>query len=171
MDKTATIIMGIDPGTRKVGYAFVKKTAQFLTALDFGTVRPPAASPLIDRLFIILEALDQLVVKFQPNALAIETQFVKKNVEVALKLGMARGMAMASIYKKKKISIFEYAPKKVKLAVVGSGNASKSQVQKMMQKLLNLSSLPKEDAADALAIAVCHAHQNLNLEKKLCMTI
>jgi len=159
------IIMGIDPGTRKVGYAFLKKENALVTPLDFGLIRPPASLPLIERLFIILESLEKLVLKFQPEELAIETQFVKKNVAIALKLGMARGMAIAATCKNIKIPVFEYAPRKVKLAVVGYGGASKIQVQKMMQVLLKLSALPQEDAADALAIALCHAYQNLNLEK------
>ncbi len=161
------IIMGIDPGTRKVGYAFIKKNKSQIELLDFGIIRPPATLPLLDRLFIILDALKKLSLQFQPGVLAIESQFVKKNVEIALKLGMARGISIAAVVNLQKIPVFEYAPKKVKLAIVGSGDASKMQVQKMIQKLLLLSELPKEDAADALAIAICHAFQNLTLGKQL----
>jgi len=124
------------------------------------------------RSYDVLESLEKLVLKFQPEELAIETQFVKKNVQVALKLGMARGVSLlaASI---NNLEIFEYAPKKAKLAVVGNGSASKFQVQKMVQVLLNLKSIPEpEDAADAMAIAICHAH-NIRLNQGIikCMNI
>lgn len=163
--KGPAIIMGIDPGTRKTGYAFLKQEKGLLTPLDFGTIKPPASKPLMQRLFIIHRAVEKLISTFQPTVLAIETQFVKQNVAIALKLGMARGMAIAATCKTD-LPIFEYAPRKIKLAVVGSGSASKTQVQQMMQKLLHLPSIPEEDAADALAVAMCHACQNLNLEKR-----
>jgi crossover junction endodeoxyribonuclease RuvC len=96
--------------------------------------------------------------KYQPDAVAIETQFVYKNVQSAMKLGMARAMGLLAAARRQ-IPIFEYAPTKAKLAVVGNGGASKMQVQKMIQLLLRLPTLPEpEDAADALALAICHAH-------------
>jgi crossover junction endodeoxyribonuclease RuvC len=156
--------MGVDPGTLKTGYAFLKKSGSKIETLDFGLVRPPPTLPLMQRLLAILEALQELGSKFQPTELAIESQFVKKNVQVALKLGMARGMAIAAVCHSRKIPVFEYAPKKVKLSIVGFGGASKIQVQKMVQKLLNLKQMPAEDAADALAIAFCHVNQNLTLK-------
>lgn len=150
------IIMGIDPGTRTTGYGIIQKEG--LVPLDFGCIRPPAKLPLPERYLIIYNALNALIEKFTPDAIAIETQFVNKNVESAIKLGMARGMAiLAAAFHK--IPIFEYAPKKAKLATVGTGSASKAQVQNMVKLLLKLNALPSpEDAADGLAIAICHAH-------------
>ena len=106
--------------------------------------------------------------KNKPNAVSVETQFVKKNVQIAMKLGMARGIILLAC-SLKNIPIYEYAPRKAKQAIVGNGAASKEQVQKMLKLLLNLSNIPEpEDAADALALALCHAHQ---LKSKACMNI
>ncbi len=102
--------------------------------------------------------------KYKPDCLAVETQYVKKNVQSAIKLGMARG-AVVIAAARRKVQIFEYAPTKAKLAVVGTGRASKQQVQGMVQRLLNLPTIPEpEDAADALALAICHA-QAMHAEK------
>lgn len=154
------IIMGIDPGTRITGYGIVKKEHLTLTPLDFGTIRPPLSFDLYKRYLIIFESIEQIISKYSPTAIAIETQFVKKNVMSALKLGMARGVAIIAAGKNC-IPIYEYAPKKAKLAVVGNGSASKQQMQNMIALLLNLKEGVSEDAADALALAICHSHQNL----------
>lgn len=152
------IILGIDPGTRITGYGIIAHKPSGISPLDFGCIRPPLRLNSHERYLVIYEGIEKLIERYQPHALAIETQFVHKNVQSALKLGIARGMAILAALKKK-IPIYEYAPKKTKLAVVGHGSASKHQVQRMVQILLSLSELPKpEDAADALAIAICHAH-------------
>ncbi len=159
------IILGIDPGTIITGYGIIHEKNGKIQPLDFGCIRPPASLPLEKRYLIIYEALQKLIDKHKPQAIAVETQFVKKNVLIAMKLGMARGMALLAAAKND-IPIYEYAPKKAKLAVVGNGSASKEQVQKMIQLLLSLPTLPEpEDAADALALAICHAHQ-LKFHKK-----
>ncbi len=153
------IILGIDPGTQVTGYGLLKVVGSKITPLDFGCIRPHKKAELPQKYLMIFEALEQLIEKFSPTAVAVETQFVQKNVSVAMKLGMARGMVVLAAARKK-IPLFEYAPRKAKQAVVGHGGASKQQVQKMMQLLLGLSKPPTpEDAADALAIALCHAHQ------------
>lgn len=133
--------------------------------MDFGCIRPPYNYDLHKRYLIIFNALEELIFKYAPTAMAVETQFVNKNVQSAIKLGMARGVSIIAAARNN-IPIYEYAPKKAKLAVVGNGKASKQQVQKMVQVLLNLKNITlPEDAADALAIALCHSHQNLNLGK------
>jgi len=125
-------------------------------AIDYGCVRPPTKAKLSDRYLILFNAIEELLSKYQPHALSVETQYVEKNVQSALKLGMARGAVIIAA-KRQGISVFEYAPTKAKLAVVGNGRASKKQVQGMVKLLLQLQELPTpEDAADALAIAVCH---------------
>jgi crossover junction endodeoxyribonuclease RuvC len=151
------IIMGIDPGTRITGYGIIHCHKNRLETIDFGCIKPPAGYPLSERYLILFESLEKLIEKHLPSAMAVETQFVNKNVQSAIKLGMARGMVILAAARKK-IPLFEYAPKKAKLAVVGYGQASKFQVQKMVQVLLKISTPIPEDAADSLALAICHTH-------------
>lgn len=159
-------IIGIDPGTTLTGYGIIELLNGRLVPVDYGCVRPPTKMKLSDRYLILFNALEELLEKYKPEALAVETQFVHKNIQSAIKLGMARGVAVITA-KRKGISVFEYAPSKAKLAVVGKGTASKQQVQGMVKALLNLAELPTpEDAADALAIAICHA-QSLRF-RELC---
>lgn len=155
MNTMEEIILGIDPGTRTTGYGILKGPKK---VLDFGCIRPPQKLSIHDRYLFIFNAIDFLIEKHKPAAVSIETQFIFKNPASALKLGMARGAVIIAAARQK-VPIFEYAPKKAKLAVVGNGSASKEQVQKMIQLLLNLSCLPEpEDAADALALAICHSN-------------
>ena len=152
------IIIGIDPGTRITGYGIIKVEGNAYSVIDFGCIRPPANYKLTDRYLIIFNALEEIIDKHSPDAFVVETQYMQKNVQSAIKLGMARGIAIVAA-KKRGVPVFEYAPTKAKLAVVGHGSASKTQVQKMVQLLLRLAELPTpEDAADALALAICHAH-------------
>lgn len=152
------IILGIDPGTRITGYGIIQVTASGHRPLDFGCIRPSQKLEGPQKYLSIFEALEVLIERHKPDAVAVETQFVYKNVSSALKLGMARGVVLLAAARQK-IPIYEYAPKKAKLAVVGNGSAGKEQVQKMIQLLLRLPGLPEpEDAADALALAICHAH-------------
>ena len=155
----ASIIMGIDPGTRITGYGILDVSSPSPVALDFGTIRPPLKLDLHQRYLAIFNGIRMLIEKYQPNAVAVEAQFVKKNAQSAIKLGMAKGAVIIAATSLD-VPVYEYAPKKAKLAVVGTGRASKEQVQKMIQVLLHLPFLPTpEDAADALALAFCHAHQ------------
>lgn len=152
------IIFGVDPGTRVTGYGVIKVDGNRYELLDYGCIRPPANEKLSDRYLIIHDGIAELLERFCPDAVAVEAQYVHKNVQSAIKLGMARGVILIAA-KKKKIPIHEYYPTQAKLAVVGNGRASKHQVQRMIQSLLSLSTLPEpEDASDALAIAICHAH-------------
>ncbi|MDP1607851.1 MAG: crossover junction endodeoxyribonuclease RuvC [Chlamydiales bacterium] len=153
------IILGIDPGTRITGYGLIRKMAHTYEPIDFGCIRPPADLPLHERYKIIFDGVEKIIGQYQPTAIAVESQFVMKNVLSALKLGMAKGMILLAAARHK-IPLFEYAPKRAKQAVVGTGGASKLQVQKMIQTLLRLPKLPQpEDAADALALAICCAHE------------
>lgn len=152
------IILGVDPGSVVTGYGLVQKSGQKLNVLDYGTIRPPKTFKLSDRYLIIHESIYSLVEKWKPTSLSIETQYVAKNVQSALKLGMARCAIMIAA-KRHSVAIYSYAPTKAKLAVTGFGSASKEQTQAMVQKLLNLSSTAiPHDASDALALAICHAH-------------
>jgi crossover junction endodeoxyribonuclease RuvC len=150
------IILGVDPGTRVTGYGIIRSSN--LEVIDFGCIRPSLKLELHERYLSIYEGIEELIAKYTPSALSIETQFVNKNVQSAIKLGMARGVVLLAAAKNK-LKVCEYTPKKAKLAVTGRGSADKLQVQKMVQVLLHLKELPTpEDAADALALAICHAH-------------
>ena len=152
------IIIGIDPGTQVTGYGIIRVVGLSMQVIDYGCIRPPAKLKLSDRYLILFNAVEELWEKHQPQVMSVETQYVHKNVQSAIKLGMARGTAIVAA-KRKGMSVFEYAPTKAKLAVVGSGKASKEQVQGMVKLLLNLKTLPTpHDAADALALAICHAN-------------
>jgi len=164
--KKKPVIFGVDPGTLVTGYGVIDGEGQ---PLDFGCIRPPAKLELPERYKIIFEGLEALIDKHAPDAIAVESQFVMKNVQSAIKLGMAKGMVYLAAARRS-IPIYEFAPKKAKQAVVGTGNATKFQVQKMIQSLLRLPSLPEpEDAADALALAICCAHQLRNPIKEPCL--
>ena len=165
--KSGQIILGIDPGTRISGYGLIRVENRSYIPIDYGCIRPPANLKLSDRYLIIFEGVEELIKQYEPDALVVETQFAYKNIQSAIKLGMARGAVMIAA-KRKKIPIFEYAPTKAKLAVVGYGRASKFQVQGMVQRLLNLAQPPEpEDAADALALAICHAQTSTHLLSKV----
>lgn len=167
--KDSEIILGIDPGTKVSGYGLICFRDQKITLLDYGCIRPPANYKLSERYLVIFDSIAELIEKHSPTALVVETQFVHKNVQSAIKLGMARGTVIVAA-KKRNIPVFEYAPTVAKRAVVGNGRASKYQVQGMIQRLLNLSSPPHpEDAADALALAICHAHaaEHIRVEKEV----
>jgi crossover junction endodeoxyribonuclease RuvC len=154
MDKTqdSPIILGIDPGSNCTGFALLQNK----TPLEYGCIIPPKNLSLPKKYLEIFEAVCFLIQKHKPHVMAIETQFVYKNVQSAIKLGMARGACLIAAAKYD-IEVFEYAPKKIKLAATGVGSASKHQVSHMLQLMLGLQApiLPY-DAADALAIALCH---------------
>ena len=162
--KDACIILGVDPGTRISGYGVICIENQDYTTLDYGCIRPPVGLKLSERYLVIFDSIEELIEKYRPHVLVVETQYMYKNAQSALKLGMARGAVMIAA-KKRGLSIFEYAPTVAKRAVVGYGRASKFQVQGMVQRLLKLPSMPEpEDAADALALAICHAHSAPHLQ-------
>jgi len=153
-------ILGLDPGSLCTGYAVVE-TGPRVTYVVSGSIRARGAS-LADRLREIFAGVDRLASEYQLDEVAIERVFMHRNADSALKLGQARGAALSATFAVRP-RVFEYAPREVKLAVVGTGAAQKEQVQLMVRRLLNLSGPLGADAADALAIALCHAHsRNLN---------
>jgi crossover junction endodeoxyribonuclease RuvC len=148
-------ILGLDPGSRRTGFAVLECRGQELVAVVHGCVNVAAEAPAA-RLRLIFEKLQELLGAHAPTEVAIERVFVSRNPDSALKLGQARGAALCAI--PKGLPVFEYAPRAIKLAVVGSGAAEKFQVAHMVRALLALTARPGADAADALAVAVCHAH-------------
>jgi len=152
------IILGIDPGTRITGYGLIKVESSDFKPIDFGCIRPPVDAELPQRYHTLFKGISQLIKLHSPHAIAVETQFLNKNVQSTMKIAMARAAVLIAATEHN-IPIFEYTPKKAKKAVVGNGSAGKEQVQRMIQLLLRLPSLPEpEDAADALSLAICHAH-------------
>lgn len=157
------IILGVDPGSRITGYGLVRVEGRRLEYLDSGCIRL-GEKPLAERLQVIFHSLATLIDQYRPDEFAIEQVFMARNPDSALKLGQARGAAIVSAANSG-LPVHEYSARQVKQAVVGKGGADKSQVQHMVQALLGLSRKPQADAADALAIALCHAHMNQSVAR------
>ncbi len=150
-------ILGIDPGTRITGYGIIDVEGNRLRHVDNGIVKTRSSEPLPLRLKAIYDGLTMVLREFSPEAVAIEQVFLAKNPKAALTLGHARGTAViASV--NLNLEVHEYSALQVKSAVVGYGHAAKQQVQHMVKALLNLPEVAQEDAADALAVAICHAN-------------
>ena len=150
-----TLILGIDPGSRVTGYGIIKTTGARQEYVASGCIRTTDKSALPDKLDEIFSGVSQIIDEFIPDEVAIEKIFMGRSAESALKLGHARGVAIVAAVNKG-VPVHEYEARKVKQAVVGTGAASKDQVQHMVQMLLKLPGKPQSDAADALAIAICH---------------
>ncbi len=149
-------ILGIDPGLRTTGFGVIHKQGNQLAYIASGTIKTPDAS-LPERLKVILYSVAEVIKTYQPDCAAIEKVFVNVNPQSTLLLGQARGAAICALVSAD-LSVAEYTALQLKQAVVGHGKASKEQVQDMVQRLLSLPSLPGPDAADALGVAICHAH-------------
>ena len=158
--KTSEIILGLDPGTVVFGYGVIERTGQKMKLISMGVVQLAKHEDALIRLKIISEKVSGLIEQYQPTSTAIEAPFFGKNVQSMLKLGRAQGVSIA-VSLVKDVPVFEYSPKKIKMAITGNGNASKEQVAKMLQQLCKFDLQPKFfDATDALAAAVCHHFQN-----------
>ncbi len=151
-------VLGIDPGTAATGYGIVEEREDGLHAVCFGAITPPASLPFAQRLLRISRELGALLHHTPPDCAAVEAVFFARNVQSALRLGQARGVVLLALAEAG-IPIHEYSALEVKLAVTSYGQAQKTQVQEMVRALLRLSETPKPaDAADALAVAICHQH-------------
>jgi crossover junction endodeoxyribonuclease RuvC len=155
-DPTAAVVLGVDPGVSRCGYGAVARSGSQLTAVACGVIRTPAADPLPDRLAALATELEQLVEETRPVALAVERVLFQVNARTAMSVGQASGLALA-VAGRARVPVVQYSPNEVKLAVAGDGAAGKEEVQVMVARLLGLREVPKPaDAADALALAVCH---------------
>ena len=151
-------ILGIDPGSETTGWGVIEGDRRRSSLLECGTIRATAGQRFPSRLLRIAEALEEIIQRHHPEACAIEDGFLATNVKVTLKLGQVRGVAML-VAERAGLDIHEYSPRLVKQTVVGHGNAEKFQVQQMVKTLLLLADVPEpHDAADALAVAICHFH-------------
>ncbi len=152
------IILGIDPGIAITGYGVLEQNGNRFKPIEYGVIRSGKEMDTPERLRLIHTGLTEIIEKFQPEHMAIEQLFFNKNVKTALTVGHARGVVMLTACLRGMI-VSEYTPLQVKQAVVGYGRADKKQVQYMVKSILNLDKIPKpDDAADALAIAICHGN-------------
>ncbi len=152
----AVRILGIDPGSRLTGFAVIETGSRQSRSLGHGVVRPRAKA-FPERLGEIFVGIEEVIAELAPEVLAIESVFVARNAQSAIKLGQARGAAICAATRAG-LPVHEYTPRAIKLAVVGVGGAGKEQVQHMTQQILSLGEPASSDAADALAVALCHAH-------------
>jgi crossover junction endodeoxyribonuclease RuvC len=161
------VVIGIDPGTATTGYGVVRMNSDHeLEEMDHGVVTTPSDWEEPRRLLFIYQRLKEIVEKYHPDSCAVENIFFQRNVRTAIKVGQGRGAALVAIATSN-LPVGEYTPSEIKQAVVGYGNADKNQVQQMVKLLLHMNELPQpDDAADALAVAICHLHTSRSAEGK-----
>lgn len=151
-------VLGIDPGSETTGWGVIESDGRSYRLVECGVVRAVNGQKLPARLLRIANALEEIIGRHAPDACAIEDGFLATNVKVTMKLGQVRGVAMV-VAERAAVEVHEYSPRLVKQTVVGHGNAEKFQVQQMVKTLLSLTAIPEpHDAADALAVAICHFH-------------
>jgi len=151
------LVVGIDPGIAITGYGFIHENEQGdIEVIDFGVVRTPANTPVSERLNKLYLELMSLIRLHRPNCAAVEKLFFQKNVRTAINVGQARGVALLAL-SQVNLPVFEYSPNEIKQAITGYGGADKKQIQTMVKVILELEEIPQpDDAADALAVALCH---------------
>ncbi|MGC7873648.1 crossover junction endodeoxyribonuclease RuvC [Desulfosporosinus sp. SYSU MS00001] len=160
------IILGIDPGTAIMGYGLIEQKGNRLRALDYACWRTAAHTPLAERLLILYNQIFPYLKDHQPDQIVVEELFFNRNTTTAISVGQARGIVLLA-GAQQSIPVYEYTPLQVKQAVVGYGRADKKQVQQMVKGLLGLDDVPRpDDTADALALAICHAH-SFALERRM----
>ena len=154
------IILGIDPGLATLGYGVIESDAGRLKLIQYGTLTTPAKQPTPMRLRSIFEGMNSLMDIYQPDEVAFEELFFSKNITTGIAVSMARGVALVAVAKRTE-NLYEYTPMQIKQAVTGTGGADKHQVQQMVRILLHMKEIAKpDDAADALAVAITHAHSS-----------
>jgi crossover junction endodeoxyribonuclease RuvC len=153
------LVIGIDPGTASTGYGLVREDEdRNLSVVDFGVILTPANLSMPERLLELFHRLQEILLLHRPQSGAVEKLFFQRNVSTAISVGQGRGIALLALAEVK-LPVAEYTPLEVKLAVTGYGKADKNQIQQMVRTLLALPEAPyPDDAADALAVAICHAH-------------
>lgn len=154
-------ILGIDPGTATTGFGIVEKKQSKLLSVDYGVISTPKNLDMSNRLLILYEDIKEIIDHHKPDVIAVEQLFFARNVTTAITVGQARGVVLLAA-QKADLKIIEFTPLQVKQSVTGYGQATKKQVQEMVKKILDLSQIPKpDDAADALAIAICSSNTRL----------
>lgn len=156
-------ILGIDPGVATIGFGLIEASRAGNALIQYGVITTPAGQPLSERLLQIHQDMDALLDLFQPDEVAVEELFFSKNITTGISVAHGRGVILLSIAKKD-IPIYEYTPMQVKQSVAGYGKAEKKQVMQMTQRLLHMEQIPRpDDAADALALAICHSRSATSL--------
>ena len=151
-------VLGIDPGSQTTGWGMVEGDGRRYSLIAFGAIRASSSLKFSTRLLKMCNGLEEVIAEHRPDACALEDAFLATNVKVSMKLGQVRGVALL-VAERAGLEICEYSPRLIKQTVVGYGNAEKHQVQEMVRLLLSLKSVPSpHDAADALAVAICHFH-------------
>ncbi len=151
-------VLGIDPGSQTTGWGVVEGDGRKYSLVEFGSIRASPSTSFPSRLLKMCNGLEEVIAKHQPEVFALEDAFLATNVKVSMKLGQVRGVALL-VAERAALDIHEYSPRSIKQTVVGYGNAEKHQVQEMVRLLLSLRAVPTpHDAADALAVAICHFH-------------
>jgi crossover junction endodeoxyribonuclease RuvC len=151
-------VLGIDPGTALVGWGVVEGEGQELHLVEYGTIRTPAHTPLAERIHLIYDQLQEILERLQPDGVGIEQLFFARNVSTALPVAHARGVMLLAVHQHG-LPLAEFTPMQVKQAVTGYGGADKQQMQQMVRLLLGLNEIPRpDDAADAVAVAICYHH-------------
>ena len=152
------IILGIDPGYAIVGYWVLEYQSGRFRVIDYGAITTDAGTPFNRRLEIIYDGLCEIIEKYKPDAMSVEKVFYNSNAKTVIDVSQARGVIMLAA-QKNRVKVYEYTPLQVKQSVVGYGRADKKQVQEMTRRILSLDAVPKpDDTADAIAMAICHAH-------------
>jgi crossover junction endodeoxyribonuclease RuvC len=152
------LVVGIDPGTATTGYGLVREIPDGIQLVAYGVISTSSDQPMEKRLLTIHQDLCQIISLHQPDSSAVEKLFFQRNVSTAMTVGQARGVVLLALAAAK-IPVSEYTPMEVKQAVAGYGGADKNQVQQMVKALLEMDEIPRpDDAADALAVAICHIH-------------
>ena len=161
------VILGLDPGTATTGNGVIRVLGNRFQMLEYGIISTPAKTPMEKRLEMIYDNLQELLQKWQPDQAAVEELFFNQNITTAITVGQARGVLLLCCAQNN-VPLAEYTPLQVKQALVGYGRADKKQIQQMVKMFLNLSDIPKpDDAADALAIAICHAHNYQTNQRRI----
>jgi crossover junction endodeoxyribonuclease RuvC len=158
-------VLGIDPGSQTTGWGVVEGDGRKYSLIDFGSIRASSSLKFSARLLKMCNGLEDVIAKHRPEACALEDSFLATNVKVSMKLGQVRGVVLL-VAERAALEIHEYSPRLIKQTVVGYGNAEKHQVQEMVRLLLSLKTIPApHDAADALAVAICHFHHSTFAQK------
>ncbi len=161
------IILGIDPGYATIGFGVIEKSARGLAAMDYGVIKTPPDEMIAVRLAMIDEAMTSIMNKFHPDCVSVEELFFNTNITTGIKVAHARGVILLNAVKKCG-KLYEYTPLQIKQALTGNGRADKHQMQYMVKMVLRLASVPKpDDAADALAAAICHANMSGASEREV----
>lgn len=163
-DKKTQIILGIDPGYARAGWSILEKSGQNLKLINYGCLETPVKTEHAERLKFLNSELEKIIKKYKPEILATEDLFFFKNLKTAIKVAEARGVILMTAFNNK-LEIKEYTPLQIKQALVGYGRADKNQIQQMVKMILGLKEVPEpDDAADAVAVAVCCAHNTNKYE-------